>query len=123
MADVTLLRKFTTGCLCRTVTEPPPPGGLRMIDTVDFSLSGNGGSLAMALARLGISVELAGQSGADVIGDQFRLAFTTEGVGINKLIRHPTAGTGTSHHGSLHGERSIFFVNGANEVLQPGRCS
>ena len=62
MADVTLLRKFTTGCFARTVTELPPPGGLRMIDTVDFSLSGNGGSLAMALARLGISVELAGHA-------------------------------------------------------------
>src|SRR5687768_16913858 len=79
MADVLCFGNLQLDILCRTITELPPPGGLRMIDAVDFSLSGNGGSLAMALARLGVSVELAGYSGADVIGDQFRIMLSTEG--------------------------------------------
>jgi sugar/nucleoside kinase (ribokinase family) len=118
MVDVLCFGNLQLDILCRTITELPPPGGLRMIDAVDFSLSGNGGSLAMALARLGVSVDLAGHSGADVIGDQFRSMLSTEGVGIDKLIRHPTAGTGTSVIAlAPTGERSIFFVNGANEAF------
>ena len=118
MPDVLCFGNLQLDILCRTVTELPPPGGLRMIDTVDFTLSGNGGSLAMALARLGVSVDLAGYSGADVIGQQFRAMLKSEGVGIGKLFPHPTAGTGTSVIAlSPTGERSIFFVNGANEAF------
>lgn len=118
MSDVLCFGNLQLDVLCRTVTELPPPGGLQRIDTVDFALSGNGGSLAMALARLGVSVDLAGYSGADVIGDQFRTMLTTEGVGIDKLSRHPTAGTGTSIVTvAPTGERSIFYVNGANDEI------
>ena len=118
MSDVLCFGNLQLDVLCRTVTELPPPGSLQKIDTVDFALSGNGGSLAMALARLGVSVDLAGYSGADVIGDQFRTMLTTEGVGIDKLTRHPTAGTGTSIVTvTPTGERSIFYVNGANDEV------
>jgi sugar/nucleoside kinase (ribokinase family) len=69
----------------------------------------------MALARLGVAVELAGYSGADVIGEQFRALLTTEGAGVDKLLRHPEARTGTSVVAlTPTGERSIIFVNGAN---------
>jgi len=118
MADVLCFGNLQLDILCRTITELPPPGGLRMIDAVDFSLSGNGGSLAMALARLGVSVDLAGYSGADVIGDQFRALLKAEGVGTDKLLRHSADGTGTSVIAlAPTGERSIFFVNGANEAF------
>ncbi|HET9906327.1 MAG TPA: carbohydrate kinase family protein [Anaerolineales bacterium] len=118
MSDVLCFGNLQLDVLCRTVTELPPPGSLQKIDTVDFALSGNGGSLAMALARLGVSVDLAGYSGADVIGDQFRTMLMTEGVGIDKLTRHPTAGTGTSIVTvAPTGERSIFYVNGANDEV------
>ena len=119
MSDVLCFGNLQLDVLCRTVTELPPPGSLQRIDAVDFALSGNGGSLAMALARLGVSVDLAGYSGADVIGDQFRTMLTAEGVGIDKLSRHPSAGTGTSVITvAPTGERSIFFVNGANEEFK-----
>ena len=118
MADVLCFGNLQLDILCRTITELPPPGGIHMIDAIDFSLSGNGGSLAMALARLGVSVDLAGYSGADVIGDQFRAMLTAEGVGTDKLLRHPADGTGTSVSAlAPTGERSIFFVNGANEAF------
>jgi sugar/nucleoside kinase (ribokinase family) len=118
MSDVLCFGNLQLDVLCRTVTELPPPGSLQSIDTVDFALSGNGGSLAMALARLGVSVDLAGYSGADVIGDQFRTMLKAEGVRIDKLTRHPSAGTGTSIVTvAPTGERSIFYVNGANEEI------
>ncbi len=101
--------------LCRAVTALPAPGRLQEIEHIDFSLSGNGGNVAAVLGRLGISVELAGYSGADLIGEQFRTQLVHLGVSIDKLQRHATAGTGTSMITlSPDGERSILFVNGAN---------
>ena len=118
MADVLCFGNLQFDVLCRTVTALPPPGGLRMIDAIDFALSGNGGNVAACLGRLGISVELAGYSGADVVGEQFRTTLDKVGVGINTLLRHPTASTGTSIITlSADGERSVLFVNGANALF------
>lgn len=89
-----------------------------MIDTIDLVLSGNAGNVAAVLGRLGIDVELAGYSGTDVIGEQFRAMLQELGVGIEKLERHPSAGTGTSVISlTPEGERSVFFVNGANGLF------
>jgi sugar/nucleoside kinase (ribokinase family) len=118
MANVLCFGNLQFDILCRTLTALPPPGGIRMIDSVDFALSGNAGTLAMALACLGVSVDLAGYSGADVIGDRLRAMLTAEGVGVDKLLRHPTAGTGTSVIAlAPNGERSIVFTNGANQAF------
>lgn len=118
MADVLCFGNLQFDVLCRTVTALPPPGGLSMIDAVDFALSGNGGNVAAGLARLGITVELAGYSGADIVGTHFRATLTEMGVGINTLLRHPTASTGTSIITlSESGERSVLFVNGANALF------
>ena len=118
MADVLCFGNLQFDVLCRTVTALPTPGALQMIDAIDFALSGNGGNVAAGLARLGISVELAGYSGADPIGAQFRAQLREMGVGTSKLLRHPTASTGTSIVAlSPNGERSVLFVNGANTLF------
>ncbi|MBV9230438.1 MAG: carbohydrate kinase family protein [Chloroflexi bacterium] len=118
MADVLCFGNLQFDVLCRSVTTLPPPGELRMIDSIDFALSGNAGNVAAALGRLGINVELAGYSGADVVGEQFRTMLSAMGVGTAKLLRHPTVSTGTSVITlSPGGERSIIFVNGANELF------
>src|SRR5712691_9650202 len=69
--------------LCRTVLTLPPPGELHMINAIDFALSGNGGNVAAALGRLGLEVELAGYSGAEIIGEQLRVTFVN---GANALL-------------------------------------
>ncbi len=104
--------------LCRPVTALPGPGELRPIEAIDFALSGNAGNVAMALARLGLRVALAGYSGADAVGEQFRATLTGAGVDLGRLPRHPTAGTGTSVIAlAPDGERSVWFVNGANALF------
>ncbi len=118
MADVLCFGNLQLDILCRSLTDLPPPGELRMLDAVDFALSGNGGNVAAALARLGVSVELAGYSGADVVGEQFRANLEAEGVGLGKLLRHPSAATGASVVAiAPGGDRSIVFVNGANDAF------
>lgn len=118
MADVLCFGNLQLDVLCSTITTLPPPGELRNIDAIAFSLSGNGGNVAAVLGRLGLAVDLAGYSGADVIGEQFRATLSEQGVGITTLLRHPAVGTGTSIITlSPDGERSVFFVNGANALF------
>lgn len=119
MAGVLCFGNLQLDVLCRTVTALPAPGELCRIDGIDFALSGNAGNVAMTLARLGIAVDLAGYAGADMMGEQLRAMLTAQGVGTGRLLRHPTAGTGTSVLAlAPHGERSIIFVNGANELFE-----
>ena len=118
IATVLCFGNLQLDVLCRTVTALPPPGELHMIDAIDFALSGNGGNVAAALGRLGLEVELAGCSGAEIIGEQLRVTLAAMGVGTVKLLRHPTASTGISVITlSPSGERSVIFVNGANALL------
>jgi sugar/nucleoside kinase (ribokinase family) len=90
-----------------------------VIDNIEMVLSGNGGNVSTVLARLGIPVEVAAYSGADPIGEQFRVLLHKLGVGIGKLLRHPSTGTGMSIITlNPNGERSIMLVNGANELFE-----
>ena len=115
MAQVLCFGNLQLDILCRPVVALPPPGALQQIDDIDQALSGNGGNVAATLGRLGISVELAGYSGSDVIGEQFRIMLEGLGVGTDKLSRHPDIPTGVSVVAlSPEGERSVLFVNGAN---------
>jgi ribokinase len=118
IATVLCFGNLQLDVLCRTVMVLPPPGELHMIDAIDFALSGNGGNVAAAPGRLGLEVELAGYSGAEIIGEQLRVTLAAMGVGTYKLLRHPTASTGISVITlSPSGERSVIFVNGANALL------
>lgn len=118
MTDVLCFGNLQFDVLCHPVTALSERGGLRMIEGIDFALSGNAGNVAAALGRLGIAVDLAGYSGSDPIGEQFRTLLAAEGVGTSRLLRHPTAGTGTSVIAlAPDGERSILFVNGANALF------
>ena len=115
MSGVLCFGNLQLDVLCRPVTALPAPGGLQQIDALDFALSGNGGNLAAALGKLGVPVALAGYSGADLIGEGFRTTLSELGVDTACLLRHPSAGTGTSVIAlAPNGERSVLFVNGAN---------
>ncbi len=118
MADVLCFGNLQCDVLCRPLIALPEPGALRMLDAIDVTLSGNGGNVAAALARLGVEVSLAGYSGADVIGEQFRATLAAQGVRVDRLLRHPSAGSGTSVIAlAPNGERTIVFVNGANALF------
>lgn len=118
MADVLCFGNLQFDVLCRPVASLPAPGELQHIDHIDFALSGNGGNVAMALARLGIAVDLAGYSGADAVGASFRRTLAAQGVGLGALLKHPTTSTGTSVIAvSPSGERTVLFVNGSNSCF------
>ncbi len=118
MGDVLCFGNLQFDVLCRPVTQLPAGGALARVDAIDLSLSGNGGNVAAALGKLGVSVDLAGYQGADLIGDAFAATLTGLGVGTSALLRHPTAGSGTSVIAlAPSGERCVLFVNGANALF------
>jgi sugar/nucleoside kinase (ribokinase family) len=117
-AQVLCFGNLQLDVLCRPVTSLPPPGVLTPVEHICMSLSGNGGNVAASLGRLGLSVQLAGYCGADVIGDGFAATLGELGVDTSRLCRHPSAATGTSVVTlAPHGERSILFTNGANGLF------
>ena len=116
MADVLCFGNLQCDVNCRTLINLPAPGSLRMIEDITLSLSGNAGNPSMALAKIGVSVEIAGYSGNDMIGKSFRRTLTDAGVGLDKLRRHPALGTGIAV-GAIqpNGEKSVVFTTGAND--------
>ncbi|MDB5077238.1 MAG: carbohydrate kinase family protein, partial [Chloroflexi bacterium] len=118
MSQVLCFGNLQLDVLCRPVTSLPPPGVLTAVEQINMLLSGNGGNVAASLARLGVSVTLAGYRGADVIGDGFAGTLDELGVDISRLPRHPYAATGTSIVAlAPNGERTILFTNGANGLF------
>ncbi|HVA89605.1 MAG TPA: carbohydrate kinase family protein [Chloroflexota bacterium] len=119
MADVLCFGNLQFDVLCRTVTHLPAVGSLARVEHIDLSLSGNGGNVAAALSRLGISVDLAGYRGADLIGDAFAATLGDLAVGTTTLLRHPSVGSGTSVIAlAPNGERTVLFTNGANALFE-----
>jgi len=116
MADVLVFFFFQCDVNCRTVVNLPAPGNLRMIEDITLCLSGNAGNPSMTLAKIGVSVEIAGYSGNDMIGESFRRTLAETGVGLDKLRSHPTLGTGIAVGAVLpNGEKSVVFTTGAND--------
>ena len=48
--------------------QPPAPGGLHLLKTLELTTGGNACNVAMAMAKLGMSVAAAGMVGEDVLG-------------------------------------------------------
>jgi len=118
MADVLCFGNLQCDVNCRPLADLPAPATLRRIEDISLSLSGNAGNPAMALAKIGVSVEIAGYSGNDIIGESFRQTLAEAGVGLAKLRRHPTLGTGIAVGAVFpDGERSAVYTIGANDEL------
>lgn len=118
MGDVLCFGNLQLDVLCRPISRLPAPGSLARVETIELALSGNGGNVAAALGRLGISVDLAGFRGADPVGDAFAATLHGLGVGTATLPRHPSSGSGTSVIAlAPNGERTVLFVNGANALF------
>jgi sugar/nucleoside kinase (ribokinase family) len=94
----------------------PGPGTHAKVERINTALSGNGGNVATVLARLGLDVALAGNTGSDIFGTALVQMLEDIGVNCRHLLPCPDSGTGTSVIAvSPAGERTIFYVNGANE--------
>jgi ribokinase len=98
----------------------PLPG--ETITGSSFALlpGGKGANQAVALARLGGSVEIIGSIGDDALGRQYGEAFSAAGVGYSGVSVLPGISTGTaSITVTDSGENEIIVVPGANGRVSP----
>ncbi|WP_290778972.1 ribokinase [Exiguobacterium sp. UBA5002] len=79
---------------------------------------GKGANQAVAVARLGSTVEMIGCVGGDANGEAIRENFKTQGVQTTHLQTIEGERTGTAHITLAEGDNSIVVVQSANQHVQ-----
>ncbi len=119
---------MSTFCVCGSlnmdmvtrVERFPLPG--ETISGLSFNIfpGGKGANQAVALGRLGCSVEMIGAIGDDLLGSQYREVLANNQVGHKWLIQVPQTGTGTASIEVIaSGENHIIVVPAANLCMTP----
>lgn len=123
------LKVLCAGFVCadlvlRPVDEMPPPGGNRFVDDASLTIGGCAANAAVAFARLGVQVDVAGRVGDDPLGRMLRQALETEQVGTEGLLTTETVATAINTAlVTSRGERSFYVFPGACALLIPGDLS
>ena len=104
-----------------TARRLPTAGETLIGDTFATYHGGKGANQAVAVARLGHSVEMVGAVGSDAFGEQLRGGLAAAGVGVDMVetVEGPS-GIAAIATGDA-GENSIVVVPGANAAVTPER--
>ena len=114
MVQFCVLGSLNMDMVTRVERFPKPGETIRGISFNIFP-GGKGANQAVALARLGASVRIAGAIGTDVLGGQYAEILKKEGVELDALARIQGVATGTaSIEVSTEGENHIVVVAAAN---------
>lgn len=98
----------------------PVPGETVHAQSYAIALGGKGANQAVAAARLGAEVTLAGRTGADAFGQMARDWLARTGVGTGHLWQDADHPTGIASIGvAQDGENAITVVGGANMAIGP----
>jgi ribokinase len=96
----------------------PRPGETVHGSTYATGLGGKGANQAVAVARLGGAIELAGRTGMDAFGTLARERLAHFGVATNHLLADPKHPTGIAVIGvDANAENSITVIGGANMAI------
>lgn len=118
--------RFDVACLgllvADTVGTPidalPKRGTLELIERIELHTGGNGANTSAALARLGVSVALLGNVGADGFGDFVTSTLAARGVNVAGVRRdHTTTTAATLVLVHSDAERTFLHVPGANATF------
>jgi ribokinase len=101
-----------------TVPELPGPGATVLGSAARFAPGGKGGNQAVAAARLGAEVQMAGCLGPDDLGRQLRQALQAEKVDTAAVREVPGVASGLALITIDHsGENMIAVAGGANRSV------
>jgi sugar/nucleoside kinase (ribokinase family) len=101
--------------VARPVDDVPAPGRLSLVEEMSLHTGGCAVNAATVLARLGMSVELAGKVGDDPFGDFMVAALDRRKIGRSGVRRDPAMGTSaTMVLVDSAGERRFIHYIGAN---------
>lgn len=104
----------------RPVDDLPPPGGNRFVDDATLFVGGCAANAAVAFARLGFDVAVAGRVGDDPLGRLVRQALEVDGVHTGGLLVTAAATAINTALVAGDGDRSFYVFPGACAHLVPG---
>ena len=103
----------------RPLRAVPDSGRLVLVDEMGLHIGGCAANAAIALALLGLPVEVIGRVGADPFGDFLTSQLKQHGIGTHGVSRDPEVGTSaTMVLVDPDGERRFVHYIGANACLQ-----
>ncbi|WP_208630024.1 ribokinase [Gluconacetobacter entanii] len=116
---IAVIGSINVDFVCR-VHRFPHAGETMHVRSATTGLGGKGANQAVALARLGSVVELAGQMGDDPLAQVARTAMTDAGVGL-RFVHTETGGETGRAFITVNdaGENQILVHGGANMTLRP----
>lgn len=104
----------------RPVDDLPPHGGNRFVEDAHVTIGGCAANAAVAFARMGVEVSVAGRIGDDPLGRLVRQALKAERVCTEPLLNTAQAATAINTAlVSRQGERSFYVFPGACALLTP----
>jgi ribokinase len=87
-------------------------------NSLKFVPGGKGANQAVAIARMGASVTMAGRVGIDSFGDRLLDAMRTEGIDTQLIVRDKEENTGTAFIFLSHeGDNAIVVAGGTNMLV------
>ena len=100
------------------VRQPPPPGGLHLINSITLTNGGNACNTGVAMAKLGMKVAAAGLVGKDVLGAAVIDRLREAGVDTSAVFATDRAQTSASIVAvEPGGERCFFHTPGVTPLL------
>jgi sugar/nucleoside kinase (ribokinase family) len=98
--------------------NPPPPGGLAVLKTLELTTGGNACNVAAAMAKLGMRAAAAGLVGEDVLGEAVIERLKSFGVDTSAIFKTDRAQTSATVVAvEPGGERCFFHTPGATALL------
>jgi sugar/nucleoside kinase (ribokinase family) len=101
--------------------SPPPPGGLRLLESLSLHTGGNVCNTGMAMAKLGMKVAAAGLVGEDVLGRAIIERLREAGIDTSAIFATPRAQTSATVVAvEPGGERCFYHAPGVTALLDAG---
>ena len=98
--------------------QPPPPGGLAILKSIQLTTGGNACNVGVAMAKLGMSVAAAGMVGNDVLGKALLEQLRSAKVDTSAVFTSDQAQTCASVVAvEPGGERVFFHTPGVTTLL------
>lgn len=120
MARILVIGIAVVDAVARPVDAYPAPGGLRLFDDLNLTTGGCAINCAIALAKLGVGVDVVSRVGRDVLGDFVVSELTRSGASSSAIVRDDSRPTSFSFVAvPTGGERSFLHTKGANSALCP----
>jgi sugar/nucleoside kinase (ribokinase family) len=118
MSDIVNVGICCVDAIGQTISDYPPPGGLRFFDRLTLTTGGNAMNCSIALGKMGVPCEVITKVGSDTLGEFVVNEAKRYGVGTRGVIR--ANGTHTPYTFVCvlpGGQRSFFHTMGTNGTL------